>query len=64
MQITYAELKDIINGLTPQQLRQPVMVYAADIDDAMPVFATCVNTDQVMGHSLDGLAKTQLLLQI
>ena len=40
MQITYAELKEFIETLTPEQLALPAMVYAGDVDDAMKSIGT------------------------
>lgn len=63
-QLTYRELRDLLTTLTEDQLAMPATVYAGDIDEAMPVFSTCVNTDEVMGLSLEGYSKDQLFLQV
>jgi hypothetical protein len=64
MQITYAELKEFINGLTSEQLALPAMVYAGDVDDAMVVFGTCFNSPEEMGESMEGIPETQPFMQI
>lgn len=55
MNITYQELKEFLESLTPEQLAMNVSVYSGDIDEAMPVFATGFNTDEEMGEALDTL---------
>jgi hypothetical protein len=64
MHITYQELKDFLETLTPQQLAMPAMVYAGDVDDAMVVFATCFNSEEEMGESMDGIDVNQPFMQI
>jgi len=51
--ITYAGLKVLLDQFTPEQLAQNVVVYAGDIDDVMPVFGTCLNTDEEMGEAIE-----------
>ena len=55
MNITYQQLREWLDTLTPEQMACNVSVYAGDIDEAMPVFGTCFNTDEDMGESLDTL---------
>jgi hypothetical protein len=64
MHITYQELKDFLETLTPQQLAMPAMVYAGDVDDAMVVFSTCFNSEEEMGESMDGIDVNQPFMQI
>lgn len=64
MNMTYAQLQEWLSDMTAKQLAMPVMVYAGDIDDAMPVFGVCTNSKDEMGQSLDGLKKTQPLMLI
>jgi len=64
MQITYAELKEFIETLTPEQLALPAMVYAGDVDDAMTVFGTSFNSDEEMGESMEGIPVEQPFLLI
>jgi hypothetical protein len=64
MQITYAELKEFIDGLTPEQLTLPAMIYAGDVDDAMPVFSVCFNSKEEMGESLEGIPTEQPFMLI
>jgi hypothetical protein len=64
MNMTYKQLREFLDTLTPEQLAMPATVYAGDVDDFMPVFSTCFNSDEEMGESLEGLATTQPLLQI
>jgi len=51
--MTYAGLKKMLEQMTPEQLQQNVVVYAGDIDETMPVFGTCTNTEEEMGEVLD-----------
>lgn len=60
--ITYRELQAMLNTLTPQQLDQPVVTYSGDIDDTIQVIGFDVNSDEVMGESLDTFPETQMLL--
>jgi len=62
--ITYQELRDFLHTLTDEQLAQPATVYAGDVDDAIPVFGTCVNTDDEMGESMEGYSTDQVFMQI
>lgn len=64
MNMTYAQLQEWISDMTAKQLAMSVMIYAGDIDDAMPVFGVCTNSKDEMGQSLDGLKKTQPLMLI
>jgi len=64
MHITYQELKELIDTLTPEQLALPVMVYAGDVDDAMPVFGTSFNTEEEMGESMEGIPEIQPFMLI
>jgi hypothetical protein len=64
MQITYAELKEFIETLTPEQLALPAMVYAGDVDDAMNVFGTCFNSKEEMGESMEDIPVEQPFLLI
>jgi hypothetical protein len=64
MQMTFQQLREFLDTLTPEQLAMPATVYAGDVDDFMPVFATCFNSAEEMGESLEGLDPTQPLLQI
>jgi hypothetical protein len=64
MQITYADLKDFLETLSPEQLSMPAMVYAGDVDDTMTVFATCFNSKAEMGESMDGIDPTQPFMLI
>ena len=64
MNMTYAELREWLDTLTPEQMAMPARVYAGDVDDFMPVFSVCLNTDDEMGESLDGLDPTQPLMLI
>jgi hypothetical protein len=64
MQITYAELKEFLDTLTPEQLALPARVYAGDVDDVMDIFSTCENTEEIMGESIEGYATNQIFLQI
>jgi hypothetical protein len=64
MHITYQELKDFLETLTPQQLAMPAMVYAGDVDDAMVVFATCFNSEEEMGESMEDIDVNQPFMQI
>jgi hypothetical protein len=64
MQITYQELKEFIETLTPEQLALPAMVYAGDVDDAMPVFGTSFNSEEEMGESMEGIPAEQPFLLI
>ena len=64
MQITYAELKEFIETLTPEQLSLPAMVYAGDVDDAMLVFGLSLNTAEAMGESLEGIPSEQPFMLI
>ena len=51
--ITYAGLKMMLEQMTAQQLAQNVVVYAGDVDDTMPVFGVCLNTDEEMGEAIE-----------
>ena len=64
MNMTYAELREWLDELTPEQMAMPVSVYAGDIDDYMPVFSVCTNSKEEMGESLEGLDPTQPLMLI
>ena len=64
MNITYAELLEFIQTLTPEQLAMPAMVYMGDVDDTEMVFGTCFNTDDEMGRSMDGISTEQPFMQI
>jgi hypothetical protein len=64
MKLTYAELKAFIETLTPEQLKMPAMIYSGDIDDTMPVFAVCFNTEEEMGEPMDGISTEQPFMQI
>jgi hypothetical protein len=64
MQITYAELKEFIETLTPEQLALPAMVYAGDVDDAMEIFGTSFNSDEEMGESMPDIPVEQPFLLI
>ena len=58
MNITYAELLAFIQTLTP------AMVYMGDVDDTEMVFGTCVNSDDEMGRSMQGISTDQPFMQI
>jgi hypothetical protein len=60
--ITYRELQAMLNTLTPEQLDQSVVTYSGDIDDTISVIGFDVNSDEVMGESLDTFPATQMLL--
>jgi hypothetical protein len=60
--ITYRELQAMLNTLTPEQLDQSVVTYSGDIDDTISVIGFDVNSDEVMGESLDTFSATQMLL--
>ena len=64
MQITYAELKEFIETLTPEQLTLPAMVYAGDVDDAMNIFGTCFKSPEEMGESMPDIPVEQPFLLI
>ena len=64
MQITYQELKEFIETLTPEQLALPAMVYAGDVDDDMKIFGTSFNSEEEMGESLEGITTEQPFLLI
>jgi hypothetical protein len=64
MNITYAQLLEFIQTLTPEQLAMPAMVYAGEVDDTMMVFATCFNTNEEMGASMQGISTDQPFMQI
>jgi hypothetical protein len=64
MKVTYAELKEFIETLTPEQLDMPAMVYAGDVDDAMNVFSLCFNSQEEMGESMAGISPEQPFMQI
>ena len=55
MNITYRQLKEFLETLTPEQLAMNVSVYTGDLDETFPVFGTCFNTDEEMGEELDTL---------
>lgn len=55
MNLTYQQLRDWLDTLTPEQMACNVSVYAGDIDEAIPVFAVGFNTDEEMGEALDSL---------
>lgn len=55
MTLTYQQLRDWLDTLTPAQMSCNVSVYAGDIDEAMPAFAVGFNTDEEMGGALDTL---------
>jgi hypothetical protein len=64
MTITFKDLKEFLDTLTPEQLAMPATVYAGDVDDAMEIFGTCFNSEEEMGESLKGYPTTQPFLQI
>lgn len=64
MKFTYADLKAFIESMTPEQQAMTAHVYAGDVDDFMPIFGTCFNSNEEMGTSLEGLPTTMPLLQI
>jgi len=64
MNITYLQLREWLNTLSPEQLACNVSVYAGDIDEVIPVFATGVNTDEEMGEALDTLDPNHPILLI
>jgi len=63
MQITYQELKEFIDTLTPEQLALPAMVYAG-VDDAIVVFSVCFNSPEDMVISMDGIPEDQPFIVI
>jgi hypothetical protein len=64
MHLTFKDLKDFLDTLTPEQLAMPATVYAGDVDDTMEIFGTCINTDDEMGESMEGYSTEQPFLQI
>lgn len=62
MTITYAELLERLNKMTPKQLAMEVQTYSGDIDDTIPVIGFSLNTDYEMGESLEGFPTTQTFL--
>ena len=62
--MTYAGLRLWLDTLTPEQLAMPAHVYAGDVDDTMPVFGTCVNSDEEMGESIPDAPVTMPFLLI
>jgi hypothetical protein len=64
MQITYQDVKEFIETLTPEQRALPARVYAGDIDDAIPVSGTAFNTPRDMGESLAGYPEIQPFMLI
>lgn len=62
MTITYAELLERLNKMTPKQLAQEVVTYSGDIDDTIRVIGFSINTDYEMGESMPGFPTTQTFL--
>ena len=60
--MTYLELRDLLNGLSAQQLMQDVQTYSGDIDDTIKVIGTSTNSAAEMGESLPNFSTTQLFL--
>jgi len=62
--LTYAGLRLWLDTLTPEQLAMTAHVYAGDVDDTMPVFGTCFNSDEEMGESMPDAPVTMPFLLI
>lgn len=60
--MTYQELYDLIAKMTPRQRGMAVVTYSGDIDAAIPVIGTSLNTEYAMGDSLPGYPTTQTFL--
>ena len=60
--MTYLELRDLLDGMSPTELAHEVVVYSGDIDDTIRVIGTSPNTDEAMGESMEGFATTQPFL--
>jgi len=55
MNLTYKNLKDLLETFTDNQLACNVSVYVEDIDEIYPVFAAQFNTKQSIGKELNTL---------
>jgi len=55
MNMTYLQLREFLDTLTPEQLNCNVSLYTGDTDEAYPVLGACFNTDEEMGEELDTL---------
>ena len=64
MTVTFKDLKEFLDTLTPEQLDMPATVYAGDVDDAMEIFSTCFNSEEEMGESIEIYPTMQPFLQI
>jgi hypothetical protein len=53
--LTYQNLKDILEKFTAEQLACNVSVYIEDIDEIYPVFAAQFNTKESIGKELNTL---------
>ena len=62
MSITYAELLERLNKMSPKQLSMEVVAYSGDIDNTLNVIGFSLNTDYEMGESIEGFPKTQTFL--
>jgi hypothetical protein len=60
--MTYRELKAVLDSMTAEQLQMPATTYSGDIDEALPIFGTTINTDENMGDSLPGFDTNQIFL--
>jgi len=58
----YAELLEVLQQMTPDQLADTVQTYSGDIDDTIKVIGTSANSDAYMGESLPNFSTTQLFL--
>jgi len=60
--MTYAELLEVLNNMTPAQLADTVQTYSGDIDDTIKVIGTSPNDDYNMGDALPNFSTTQVFL--
>lgn len=62
--LTYRDLRDYLNTLTPEELDLNVSVYAEDVDNVWPVLRAVPNSDQELGEELDTLDPNHPVLLI
>lgn len=62
MNITYQQLLDRLNTMTPEQLAMGVQTYSGDIDDTISVIGFSLNTDEEMGESIEDFPTAQTFL--
>ena len=64
MNMTYQELRDYLDTLTPEELNLNVSIYCGEVDEVWPVMGTSRNTDQDMGEEISILDHNHPMLLI